>query len=78
MSLGEHDLTQTKSVWLAWKIYYNRKGFDIREKDTVRFDYLTPHIRSNDDILSVGLWLQGGDAVKVYDFSFEVWESEKE
>jgi hypothetical protein len=63
--------------WLGKSITEENR-LTIGKKDTVTFDYLTPHVRSNDDILSVGLWLQGGDSVKVYDFSFEVWENKKE
>lgn len=47
------------------------------KKDTLLFEYLTPEIRSKEDIYSVGFWHQAGDSVLLNDFYIEVWEPKK-
>ena len=38
------------------------------------FDYLTPEVRSKEDILKVYFWLQGNTPILVDDFKVEMWE----
>ncbi len=40
----------------------------------VSFDYLTPEVRSTDDILKVYFWLQGQSLMLIDDFRVEMWE----
>ncbi len=55
----------------------NTENAALLQKDTVKFDYLTPDIRSNSDKLSVGFWHQSGDSVLLHDFYIEVWEKKE-
>ncbi|MBK7175433.1 MAG: hypothetical protein IPH84_19945 [Bacteroidales bacterium] len=40
----------------------------------VSFDYLTPDIRSKEDLLKVYFWLQGKNPMLIDDFTVEAWE----
>lgn len=48
------------------------------EKTDFYFDYLTPDLRTNEDVLSTTVWLQNGTNVTLHDFQLEIWEPKKE
>lgn len=61
-----------KGVNYAWR----NKVFSkfMAKTELFEFDYLSPDLRTKMDTLSVGLWHQNGQKIKVNDLYFEVYE----